>query len=164
MATELAGGLDVPYVGEAFQFFHRTGQPSEVKAENINFIDKARLSLSYKRCLKHKVNIIFDKVVQYSNQKNILIPQIEIEKMLLECLPAATSRDVKQPDRVSIEQSIIFDAKMILTRTTGEDRERKMQRYPGYIEQQAVNVQATPDEMGEIGQPAQAKKKGLFRW
>lgn len=164
MAEELAGGLDVPYVGEAFQFFDRTGKPWEVKAENTAFIDKARLSLSYKRCLKHKVNIIFDKIVQYSNQKNTLIPQIEIEKMLLECLPAATSRDVKQPDRVSIEQSIIFGAKMILTRTHGDDRERKMQRYPGYVEQQAINVQATPEEMNEMGQPAQTKKKGLFRW
>ena len=74
----MAEELDIPYIGEAFQFFHRTGQPSEVKAENIAFIEAARLSLSYKRCLKHTVNIIFDKVVQYSNQKNILIPQIEI--------------------------------------------------------------------------------------
>jgi len=159
-----AGEVDVPYINEAFGFFDRTGKPSEVKAENIKFINDARLSLAYKRCLIHKVNIIFDKVVQYSNQKNILIPQIEIEKMLLECLPAATSRDVKQPDRVSIEQSIIFDAKMVLTRTFGEDRERKMQRYPGYIEQHATNVQATPEEMEEIGQPIQTKKKGLFRW
>lgn len=155
--------IDVPYINEAFGFFHQVATPSELRLKNLKAIDNAHLSLSYKECLKYKNDIIFNQTVQYSNEKNILIPQLEIEIMLIECLPAATSRDVKHPNRVSIEQGIIFGAKRVFTRTFGEDRERKMQRYPGYIEQHATNVQGTPGEIDEMNQPVQ-KKKGLFRW
>ncbi len=155
-------GVEAPYLNETFNFFTRLGTPGEVKTAIIKTIDSSRFSLSYKRCLKHTVNTIFDKVVQYSNQKSLILPELEIEMMLLECRIAANSRDIKQRGISAIEHSIIFAAKMVLTRTIGEDRERKLQRYPGYVEQRAVNTEMPQEEVKEIETPK--RRFGIFRW
>jgi len=160
MAEE--GDIDAPFMNETFQFFTRLGTPAEIKSSIIQTINSSRFSASYKRCLKHTVNTIFDKVVQYSNQKSLILPELEIEMMLLECRIAANSRDIKQRGITAIEHSIIFAAKMVLTRTIGEDRERKLQRYPGYVEQRAVNTEMPQEEVKEIETPK--RRFGIFRW
>ena len=160
MAEE--GDIDAPFMNETFQFFTRLGTPAEIKSSIIQTINSSRFSASYKRCLKHTVETIFDKVVQYSNQKSLILPELEIEMMLLECRIAANSRDIKQRGITAIEHSIIFAAKMVLTRTIGEDRERKLQRYPGYVEQRAVNTEMPQEEVKEIETPK--RRFGIFRW
>jgi len=160
MAEE--GDIDAPFMNETFQFFTRLGTPAEIKSSIIQTINSSWFSASYKRCLKHTVNTIFDKVVQYSNQKSLILPELEIEMMLLECRIAANSRDIKQRGITAIEHSIIFAAKMVLTRTIGEDRERKLQRYPGYVEQRAVNTEMPQEEVKEIESPK--RRFGIFRW
>lgn len=149
----------VPYIDETFAFFHRAANPEEVKLLNIIRIEKSRLSREYKDSLKHLVGVVFDKVIQYANYKNPLIPELEVQIMLLDCLTSATSRDIKQSDRLSIEQNILFSVKAVLTRAFGKERERALQLYPGYREERVVNTQPIYDEQIE-----KKEKKGWFKF
>ena len=151
--------LQIPYENETFAFFHRTANPEEVKLLNIAYIENSNLSREYKNSLKHLVGIVFDKVIQYANYKNPLIPDLEVQIMLLECLISATSRDIKQPDRLSIEQTILFSLRAVLTRSSGSQRERVLQLYPGYREERAVNVQSVREDPLEKGE-----KKSFFKF
>ncbi|RLI21448.1 hypothetical protein DRO54_03665 [Candidatus Bathyarchaeota archaeon] len=165
MAEEGEGiDIEAPFLNETFNFFTRLGYPIEVKNAIIEAIDTSRFSLAYKKCLKNTVNVIFDKVVQYSHQKDILMPALKIRVMLLKCRIAANSRDIRRVAGVTcIEDSIILAAEMILTRTIGEDRERKLQRYPGYVEQRAVNTEIPPMELPELGEKREKRRFWIFR-
>lgn len=159
-------GIDIeaPFLNETFNFFTRLGYPIEVKTAIIEAINSSRFSLAYKKCLIHAVNVIFDKVVQYSNQKDIIMPELKIRIMLLKCRMAANSRDIRRVvGSAYIEDNIIFAAKMILTRTIGPDRERNLQRYPGYVEQRAVNAQIPSMELPELGEKREKRRFWIFR-
>lgn len=123
-------------------------------------IKTGRFSKKAKEAMITTIRGFTDRTVFYSNQTDLELPIIDFQINLLLVRLSCNKHDIMQPEfpHILMRMEILF--KNILTRTSGPNRERELQKYFPQTEQRVVQAMDHTNLRGEGDQTE--KKKGIF--
>lgn len=149
----------IPFTRED-NLFKQWLSSTDDKQEIERMINAGRFSRKAKDAMISSVRGLTDRTVFYSNQTDLELPIIDFHIELLLMRLSCNKHDIMQAEfpHILMRMEILF--KNILTRTSGPNRERELQKYFPQSEQRVVQAMDHTNIRGD-GEPME-KKKGMF--
>ena len=149
----------IPFTRED-NLFKQWLSSTDDKHEIERMIQAGRFSKKAKEAMISTVRGLTDRTVFYSNQTDLELPIIDFHITTLLMRLSCNKHDIMQAEfpHILMRMEILF--KNILTRTSGPNRERELQKYFPQTEQRVVQAMDNTNIRGD-GEGTE-KKKGMF--
>lgn len=152
-------GYSIPFTRED-NLFKQWLSSTDDRSEIERVIQTGRFSKKSKDAMISSVRGLTDRMVFYSNQTDLELPIIDFHIQMLLIRLSCIKHDTMQPEFPLIQMRMEILFKNILTRTSGPNRERELQKYFPQTEQRVVQAMDNTNIHGD-GEQTQ-KKKGMF--
>ena len=149
----------IPFTRED-NLFKQWLSSTDDKHEIERTIKAGHFSKKAKEAMISTVRGLTDRTVFYSNQADLELPLIDFHIELLLMRLSCNRHDIMQSEFPHILMRLEILFKNILTRTSGPNRERELQKYFPQTEQRVVQAMDNTNLRGE----GEAEKKKFGLW